>query len=83
MACRLHGSILYLPCNFRVEDSLGLILFLEFHSEVRVMSCIALNTNSPALLCHSKNKCPSFLGIKVGIGEDQQALILFKGDILL
>lgn len=48
-----------------------------------MMSSIALNTNSPRLLCHSKDESPSLLRVQVSVGEDEETLILVEFDILL
>jgi hypothetical protein len=48
-----------------------------------VVSGIALNTNSPALLGHAENEGPSLLRVEVGIRQHQEALILAKLYILL
>ena len=49
--------------------------------EIRMMSRVALNANSPTLLRHSKNECPAILWIQVSICQHEQALILLKLNI--
>ena len=74
----LNSSVLYFPCNFTCEYSLVLAL----HSEIGMVPGITLDTNSPRLLCHSKDECPTILGVQICVGQDQEALILLELDVL-
>ena len=49
--------------------------------EIWMMPSIALNANTPALLRHTEDEGPAVLGIQVGIGQHEQALILLQLDI--
>ena len=62
-----NSSILHLLANLITELSR---LRSIFASEIRMMSSITLNTDSPTLLCHSENKSPSFLWVKVGVCQN-------------
>ena len=75
----LYSAVLHFPSNFRSEYTLGLV----FNSEIWVVSSIALDTDSPTLFSHSKDKGPPVLRIQVSIGKYQEALIIFEFYILL
>ena len=52
-------------------------------SKIGVVSRVALNANSPALLGHSKDKSPPILGIEVCICQNEETLVLAKLNVLL
>lgn len=75
----LDGPILDLPGNFGSEISHWLV----FMCKVGMVPSITLNTDSPALLGHSKHKCPPIFRIQVRIGKHKQTLILLQLNISL
>jgi hypothetical protein len=77
MTRRFDCSILNFLCNLRTKH---LHIFV---GKIGMMTCIALNANSPALFGHSKHECPSLLGIKISICQHKQALVLPQLDVLL
>ena len=74
----LDGSILDFLRNLRAEHPLGLF----FVCEVGMVSCIALDADSPALLGHSEHKGPALFGVEISIGQNEQALMLTQFDVL-
>ena len=67
-------TILDFLWNLGIEHSLWFTLY----SEVRMMSCIALNAYAPALLRHAEDKGPAILGVEVCVCQYKKALILIK-----
>ena len=51
--------------------------------EVRVVSRVTLNANSPALLGHSEDKSPPILRVEIGVGQHQEALVIFQFNVFL
>ena len=47
------------------------------------MPSIALDADPPALLGHPEDESPAILGVEVGVGQHQQALVLLQLDIFL
>ena len=77
MTCCLNRSILNFASNCWSKYPLRLI----FECEVWMVPRIALDADSPTLLGHSKNESPPFFGVKIGIGENQKALVVLQFDI--
>ena len=77
MARRLHCTILHLSSDFGGELSHGSL------AKIGVVSGVALNTDSPALLGHAKDEGPAFLRVQISIRQNQKALILLKTNIFL
>lgn len=75
----LNSPVLDLSCNFGGEYS----HVLRFMREIRMMSRVALDTDSPGLLGHTKDERPTFFGIEVSIRQNQQALVLLELDVFL
>lgn len=79
MACCLHCPVLNFPRDFWSENPLRLCLTRK----VWVVSSVALDTDPPALLSHSKNKSPPIFWVEVCIGQHQKTLIIFQLYIFL
>jgi len=79
VARRLYRSVLDLPGDLGGEDADGLVVL----GEVGVVASVALDANAPALLGHAEDEGPALLGVEVGVGEHEQALILSKVDVVL
>jgi len=75
----LNSSILHFPRDFGCEYSLGFGLV----GEVRVMSRITLDANSPALLGHAEDESPPVFGVEVGVGQHQETLVVFQFYVFL
>ena len=88
MAQREHVSELMTRCfncsvlNFFSDFRAEIILRSVQLSEVRVVTSITLNTDSPALLGHAENKRPSLFRVEVCICKHEQALARSNLDIL-
>jgi hypothetical protein len=78
MACCLDRSILHLFRDLLTKLSLWFAVL----SKVGVVSSITLDTDSPALLGHSKYEGPSIFRVQVSIGKYQEALVLFEVNML-
>ena len=78
MACRLYSPVLNLFRDGLAEKP----LLFSILGEVWVVPCVTLNADPPALLCHSKHKCPPFFGEQVDVGQNQEALILLKTEVV-
>ena len=76
----LDSSILNLLGNLVGKQSLHLVFLI---SKIWMMPRIALDTYPPTLFRHSKNKCPAFFRIKVGVRQHQEALVAVQFDVLL
>lgn len=77
MARCLDGPVLHLPRDLRSELPCVLL------TKLWVMACVTLNTDLPALLRHSKHKCPAVLGIQISVCEYKEALVISQLDVLL
>ena len=80
VARSLDGSILYEFGHFGIEHTGWLIGVL---GKVRMMSCIALNANTPALLGHAEHEGPAVLRVQVCVRQDEQALVLSQLHVIL
>ena len=52
-------------------------------SEVGVMPRVRLDADAPGLFSHAEHEGPAVFRIEVGIGENQQTLVVAQFDVLL
>lgn len=55
----------------------------SFLRKVWMMPCIRLDADAPAALGHAKDEGPAVLRVKVGVRQDEQALVVPQPQILL
>jgi hypothetical protein len=79
VARSLDGPVLDLASDLRREVAHGHVVVRE----VRMMSRVRLNANTPALLGHTEDEGPAFLRVQISIRQNQKALILLKTNIFL
>lgn len=79
MASCLDCSVLHKLGNFCVEHTGRLVGVL---GKIRMVPCVALDADSPALLGHTEDKGPTVLRVQVGVREHEQALVLLEQHVV-